>query len=151
MRKINWEEKLSDTDIEWLRNAGHMSEEQIAAHQDQFDAKVPDAGTPDDPTTLSALDASSSASTPAETGDGPRRVDPTQADPQDQGPLDDYDSWSKADLEAEVSNRNAIEGTSDVEVVGTGSNGNVTKADLIKGLRLWDAENPEEDDEDGEG
>jgi len=145
MRKINWEQKLSDEDIAWLRNAGFMSEEQLANHQAQFDAEVPDAETPEDTVTRSALDASSSASTPADTGDGPKQVDPTQADPQDAGPEDDYDSWSKADLEAEVGNRNAIPDTSDVEVVGTGANGNVTKADLIKGLRLWDADNPEDE------
>lgn len=142
MRKLNFEEKFSDEDIAWLRAAGHWSEEQIAAHQEQFDADVPDAETPDDPATRSALDATSRASTPAETGDGPVLVDPTQADPRD-GETDDYDSWSVAELKTEVDNRNAIEGTSDVQVEGTGKNGAVTKADLVKGLRLWDAENPE--------
>jgi len=143
MRKLDLTNKLSDEDITWLRAAGHWSEEQIATHQAQFDAEVPDPETPDDPATRSALDASSSAATPADTGDGPRRVDPTEADPQGAGAEDDYETWTKADLENEVSARNADPDTTDVEVVGTGSNGNVTKADLIKGLRLWDQDNPE--------
>jgi len=141
MRKIDWEQKLSDEDIEWLRAAGFMSEEQIAQHQDQFDAKVPEPEIPDDPATRSALDASSRANTSAETGDGPRLVDPTQADPQDEE-QDDYDQWTAAELRDEVNVRNDDENTGPVTVEGTGKGGAVTKADLIKGLRLWDAENP---------
>lgn len=141
MRKINWDEKLSDDDIVWLRNAGFMSEEQIATHQAQFDADVPDPEIPEDEATRSAL-SGESAVTPAETGDGPLLVDPTQADPQ-AGEQDDYDQWSVSELKAEVDARNGIPDTSDVEVEGTGKSGAVTKADLIKGLRLWDAENPQ--------
>jgi hypothetical protein len=145
MRKINWDEKLSGEDIEWLRSAGHVSEEQIAAHQAQFDAEVPDAEVPEDETTLSALDPTSSAATPANTGDGVKKVDPTLADPQD-AIEDDYEQWTVKELNDEVEARNAIPDTGEVTVEGTGSNGKVTKADLIKGLRLWDAENPTAED-----
>ena len=135
MRKLNWDEKLSDEDIVWLRNAGHVSEEQIAAHQAQFDAEVPDPEVPEDLVTRSALDPTARAHTPAETGDGPVQVDPTQADPQDETE-DDYDEWSAADLKNEVSARNAIEGTSEVEVVGTGKNGALTKSSYVKASAL---------------
>ena len=142
MRKINWEQKLSDEDIVWLRAAGHVSEEQIARHQEQFDAKVPDPETPVDETTQSALNPAARANTPAETGDGPVQVDPTQADPQ--APVeDDYNNWSVPELKDEVAARNGIQDAGDVEVVGTGKNGAITKSDYIKGLRLWDAENPD--------
>lgn len=143
MRKINWDDKLSDEDIVWLRAAGFKTEDQIAAHQAQFDAQVPDAEVPDDEATQSALDPNSRANTPAGTGDGPMQVDPTQADPPP-SVEDDYDTWNVADLKDEVDTRNSMPDTGQVEVSGTGKNGSVTKADLIKGLRLWDAENPQD-------
>jgi hypothetical protein len=144
MRKINWDDKLTDEDIVWLRNAGHMSEEQIATHQAQFDADVPDLEAPEDEATRSALSAAP-AVTSSKTGDGPLLVDPRAEDPQD-GEPDDYDQWSVAELKAEVDARNGLADTSDVEVEGTGKSGAITKSDLIKGLRLWDAENPQTED-----
>jgi hypothetical protein len=141
MRSIDWSKKLSDEDIVWLRNAGHMSEDQIATHQAQFDAKVPEPEIPDDTGTRSALDASS-ALEPAQQGDGPMLVDPRNGDGSEDE-TDDYDQWSVSELKAEVDARNGLEGTSEVTIEGTGSNGKATKADLIKGLRLWDAENPQ--------
>jgi len=140
MRKLNWDEKLSDDDVAWVRAAGIRTEEQIAAHQAQFDAEVPEIEVPEDTATQSALDPNARANTPAETGDGPIKIDPTQADPQVE---DDYDTWTVSDLKEEVETRNTMADTPQVEVIGTGKNGSVTKSDLIKGLRLWDSENPE--------
>jgi hypothetical protein len=143
MRQINWDDKLSDEDIAWLRTTGIVGiEDRIARHQEQYDAQVPEDEVPDDEVTQSALDAQSRANTPAETGDGPVQVDPTQADPQGEFE-DDYDEWTLPSLKSEVKIRNDMEGTGQVEIVGTGTNGAQTKADIIKGLRLWDAENPE--------
>lgn len=142
MRKINWDEKLSDDDIAWLRQAGFKTEEQLAAHQAQFDAEIPEPEIPEDTLTASALDPNARASTPLETGDGPQLVDPRQEDPPPDND-DDYESWSMTELSAEVTARNKLPDTSQVEVTGTGTNGARTKADLVKGLRLWDRENPE--------
>lgn len=149
MRKIKWDEKLSPDDITWLRQAGFMSEERIATHQAQFDATVPDPETPDDTLTRDALDPTARVAERAEgTGGGsPVLVDPTgSGDPgsdetEDVEP-DDYDQWKVAELETEVTARNKMPDTTTVTVEGTGSNGHVTKGDLIKGLRLWDQENP---------
>lgn len=154
MRKIDWDKELSEEDIAWLRQAGIVGmEERIVRHQEQFDADVPDVEIPSDTVTVSADDATGRANRPTgvETG-GPIKVDPTQADPQqdeddedDEG--DDYDTWPVADLEQEVTARNDLANDSDgkigsVEVHGTGKDGRLLKADLIKGLRLWDVENP---------
>lgn len=145
MRQIDWDKKLSDDDIAWLRQAGSIrSEDQIVQHQAQFDAEVPDPEIPEDTLTQSVIDPNSRATVPAETGDGPTLVDPTQEDPpgDDNDTDDDYDQWTVKELSDQISARNAIEGRStDVEVTGTGKNGAVTKADYIKGLRLWDSEN----------
>lgn len=145
MRKIDWDKKLSQDDIAWLRQAGFMSEERIAAHQSQFDAEVPDPDVPDDEATRSALDAQARLANPVEgTGNGsPVLVDPTAGDASTSETGDDYDQWKVAELDAEVQARNEMTETSQVEVTGTGQNGNITKQDLIKGLRLWDRENPD--------
>lgn len=143
MRKINWDEKLSDADIAWLRQAGFMSEERIANHQAQFDADVPDDEVPNDALTRDALNPGARVATPVEgTGAGsPALVDPTEEVPaDDEG--DDYESWKVSDLDDEIKARNQIEGATPVEVVGTGSGGNVTKPDLVKAMRLWDDQNP---------
>lgn len=145
MRKLNYDKPFSDEDIAWLRQAGSvMSEEQIQRHQAQYDAQVPEDEIPEDEATRSALDPQANAATPTGQQNGPLLIDPTQADPppvDDEG--DDYDSWKIPELEAEVKARNELENTTQVEITGTGSQGKVTKADLVKGLRLWDAENPE--------
>jgi hypothetical protein len=141
MRSIDWGKKLGDEDIAWLRNAGHMSEEQIARHQEQFDAKVPEPEVPEDPATRSALSADPAVERVPQ-GDGPLLVDPRDGNGvEDEG--DDYDQWTVQELKDEVEARNAIDGTTDVTVEGPGANGKTTKADLVKGLRLWDAENPQ--------
>lgn len=149
MRKIDWEQELSDEDILWLRNSGQLGmEERIAAHQKQFGADVPPLETEDDVLTASALDASARASTPVDNdgSSGPVLVDPTQADPQseeDEVEAEDYDSWKVAELQAEIKARNEMDNTSDVQVIPTGQDGKTLKVDLVKGLRLWDQENPD--------
>lgn len=143
MRQINWDKPLSEEDVVWLRQSGQPDvEDRIQRHQEKFDADVPEAEVPaEDSVTNSALDPQARIGEPAATGDGARLVDPTEGDaPSDED--DDYDQWSKADLEAEVAARNTLPDTSEVVIEGTGSNGNITKPDLIKGLRLWDQENP---------
>jgi hypothetical protein len=55
----------------------------------------------------------------------------------------DYTKWPVKELEDEVAARNAMKDTTKVDVVGTGKDGAVRKADLVKGLRLWDQENPD--------
>lgn len=148
-RNIDWTGPLSEDDVLWLRNSGQPGmEERIATHQAQYDAEVPEAETGDDLLTASVLDPTARASVPVENpaASGATLVDPTKADPQDADLTDDYDDWTVAELESEVSDRNEIAGdredVSEVVVEGTGKNGAVRKPDLIKGLRLWDQEHP---------
>lgn len=145
MRKMDWEKPLSEEDIAWLRQAGFMSEERIAAHQAQFDKEVPEVDAPEDELTRSALDAAARVAEQIESDGAPVRVVPEQQDPAATGGdfEDDYDSWKKSELEAEVTARNAMPDTTEVTVEGTGKDGAVLKEDLVKGLRLWDNENPD--------
>ena len=124
--------------------------ERAERHQERMNAPVPDDEVVDDSLTRSALDPTARVADMSpgrsETG-APQLVDPTRTENASEGDDgdeegDDYDSWSKSELENEVTARDALEGTSDVSVVGTGNNGNVLKPDLVKGLRLWDQENP---------
>lgn len=144
MRKIDWEKSLSDEDIAWLRQAGFMSEERLAAHQAQFDKEVPDPEVPEDELTRSALDPQARVADQVESDGAPVRVIPENQDPvEDSGEeADDYDQWKKPELEAEVKARNELPDTTEVTVEGTGKDGAVLKEDLVKGLRLWDNENP---------
>lgn len=144
MRKLNWDEALSDEDVAWLRTTGQPGmEERIVAHQAQFDAQVPEEEVLGDEVSKSALDPSARLGDPAATGDGPLFVDPTQNDEVIEDiEGDDYENWPKADLEAEVKARNELPDTTEVSVDGTGKDSAVLKADLVKGLRLWDQENP---------
>lgn len=146
MRKIDWDNELSEEDIAFLRQTGIVGiEDRISKHQEQFGGVVPEDQSGDDGVTRSALDPQAGADSlvpPSEGQTVPTKVDPTKADPPGDDEPDDYDTWSKDDLEAEVIARNAMENTTDVEVVATGKNGAVLKADMIKGLRLWDSENP---------
>jgi hypothetical protein len=143
MRKIDWEQALSPEDISWLRTTGQPGmEERIQAHQAQFDAEVPEEEIPEDTVTRSALDPSARSSTPAVTGDGPLLIDPTAGAGDEDEISDDYDKWTAKELEDEVSARDNMENTSLVTVTGTGKDGKVLKADMVKGLRLWDQENP---------
>lgn len=136
MRPINWDKALSDEDVAWLRSSGMYSvEERIRENQERFNKEYEKPESGDDEVTRSALDPSARTADPADNAVFP--TEPTDA-PAD----DDYDSWKVAELEEEVKARNDLENTSEVVVEGTGQHGNVTKADLIKGLRQWDRENP---------
>lgn len=144
MRSINWDGPLSEEDVVWLHTTGQPGmEERIARHQAQFDAEVPEVEVPSDELSKSALDPTARSGELVESAGGPKLVDPTQADPvTDEDEEDDYDTWTKPDLEAEVSARNGLDNRkTDVTVVGTGKDGAVLKADMVKGLRLWDQEN----------
>lgn len=150
MRKLNWDEPLSDEDFAWIRQSGIPGlEDRAVRHQERFKADVPDpSDTPEDILTRSALDPQGRVAdrVPEFSQLGaPQLVDPTKSDEDndesDEGD-DDYDSWSKQDLENEVGARDAMPDTTMVTVEGTGKDGNVLKPDLIKGLRLWDQENP---------
>lgn len=151
MRQIDWSKELSEDDMVWLRQTGIPGvEDRITKHQEQYGAPVQDPEVPNDTVTRSALDPNAGADAATNLGTGPQKVDPREADPQevDEDEPDDYDTWSKVELDNEVTARNDLANKSDgtvsgVEVVGTGSNGAVKKEDLVKGLRLWDRENPD--------
>lgn len=135
MRPINWDKPLSEEDVAWLRSSGMYGvEERIRANREQFDKQYSEPESADDELTRSALDPTARTADAADNA-----VFPT--DPTDH-PEDDYDQWKVAELEAEVKARDDMENTSNVLVEGTGQHGNVTKPDLIKGLRQWDRENP---------
>lgn len=137
MRAINWDKPLSREDVTWLRSSGMYSvEERIRANGEQFNKEYADAEAGTDEATQSALDPTSRTGQLADNAVTP--VDPTEEPPAD----DDYESWKVQELEDEVKARNDLADTTEVTVVGTGTNGNTTKPDLIKGLRLWDQENP---------
>lgn len=134
MRKIDWSGPLSPEDVAFLVQAGIPGmEERVKAHQalhggESFDAAAPDTATQFvGPRGLVDADIL-----------GGGDIEEEEAEPDD-----DYDDWTKLDLDNEVTARNAIEGTTPVEVVGTGKDGNVLKPDLIKALRVWDQMNPE--------
>lgn len=147
MRKLNWEKPFSDDDFAWIAQSGIPGlAERAQRHQERMGAEVPEVEVPEDTLTQSALDPQGRTATPVD-HTGPQLVDPTK--PVDDAPPieeddegDDYDSWSKADLDSEVSARNSLPDTSEVTVIGTGANGGIRKEDLVKGLRLWDQENP---------
>lgn len=152
MRKLNWEKPFSDDDFAWVIQSGIPGLiERAEANQKRLGAKVPKTDTPEDTLTQSALDPHGRTATQVpEIGQlgAPQLVDPTakpavEEVPEGTDEADDYDSWSKSDLEQEVTARNGLADTSQVQVHGTGKNGNILTTDLVKGLRLWDQENPE--------
>lgn len=152
MRKIDFDKPFGEDDVAWLRQAGFLSEELIERHQARFDAGVPEIEIKPDTVTQSALDPSARGRGEPVPGDShPVNVTPEApkaGDAVDDGDedADDYDSWKIGELRDEVEARNEIaknrEGVTRVEPVGTGKDGAVVKADVIKALRVWDAENP---------
>jgi hypothetical protein len=153
MRKIDFEKPFSEEDVTWLRQSAVLSEEAIARHQAQFDAKVPKVEETKDTVTQSALDpqarlrgefvGSESAAINISPDLGVQAGDAIVEESEND---DDYDAWKVRELEAEVEARNKLAEDRDdvtmVEVTGTGTGGAVRKPDLIKGLRIWDDENP---------
>jgi hypothetical protein len=152
MRKLDHDKAYSEDDIWFIRQAGWPnSEELIARNAEQFGIEVPEVEGHDPAIPVVGSEAAAGTFIPPDPATSAvRLIDPMDPDgtksegeevADDDG--DDYDTWTKPDLEGEVSARNDLADTSDVVVVGTGRDGNVVKADLIKGLRLWDIDNPE--------
>lgn len=146
MRNIDWSKKISPEDIAWLRQSGipyvgpMRTEDAIQDNAKRFKFTAPEEEIQADTVTRSVLDPSGRASegvvatsetidrSPAESGNG-----------ESEG--DEYDQMSVTDLVSVVRDRNQkaeTNGTPHVEVVGTGTEGKVRKADLVKGLRLHD-------------
>lgn len=148
MRKIDWNAVLSDEDVAWVRQAGFLSEERIAHHQAQFDAEVPPVEAEEDTVVRSALDPDARVFDRVNVESGPIDnslpivTDPVPEDDEDEEELD-YDKWKISELEDEIAARNEMADTTSVSVTGTGKDGKIVKADLVKGLRLWDDENPD--------
>lgn len=133
-----YERAMTDDEKAWLRTWGQH--DLIRANEEEFSGgakeEVPSG---DDPTTKSVLNPNADQRVVTE-------VLPDPEEPEAEEELDDYDEWTKAELEAEVAKRNADPENADhqVEVTGTGRNGSVLKEDLIKGLRVWDQESDTE-------
>lgn len=143
MRKIDWEQKLSDEDIFWLRTTGQPGmEERIKAHQAQFDADVPEEDIPEDTVTRSALDPTARTGERAVFGDGPLLVDPTAGNGVKADESEDYANWKVSELQDEIKARNEMPNTSNVVIEPSGDGGKTLKKDLANGLRAWDKENP---------
>lgn len=145
MRKIDWDKPLSEKDKVWLRQSGIAGvEDRIRANEEEHGEEPSTVDIPPDPLTRSALDPE------AVQGRRPSEAPPSGAPSDVQGigaPVevdDDYDEWSKADLEDEINKRNADPDNNDkIEVTGTGARGAVTNADRVAALRAWDRAHPE--------
>lgn len=150
MRQIDWSKKLSPEDVQWVRASGMYDvERMLAENAEKFGTEVPES--PADEATRSAMDAAARSGEPMP-GGVVTKVDPSQSGDTEEPPVediegDDYETWTKDDLSNEVDARNALaakeQSVSEVTVEGTGKDGAVLKADLVKGLRLWDQENPD--------
>jgi len=139
MRQIDWDSKLSDEDVAWLRQAGirfgpngQAIEDAIRENQGREYVEVEET---DDPVLRSALDPAAGAGVPfANLSEEEQRAaldarSTVESDDED----DDYDQWTKAELEDEAAKR-------DLDVTGTGKNGNVLVTDLVTALRADDRE-----------
>lgn len=145
MRKINWEgnEPLSEEDMRFIVQAGVPGWiERAERHQARFDQPMIDTSGGVDEATRYADDPAARTAEQVPSSGAPVLVTP-DAPPPPAEVEDDYEEWKVADLETEVANRNELPNTGQVTVVGTGRDGKVLKGDLIKGLRLWDQDNPE--------
>lgn len=134
MRKINWDGPLSREDLAFLSQAGIPGmDEKVRMHQAQFEGAESFPAPPSDSATQVIGGVVVADPVVEETSDVEETPD---------APDDDYDDWTKGDLETEIHARNQIEGAENVEVIGTGANGNVKREDMIKALRVWDQTNP---------
>lgn len=151
MRKIDWEGLVSEEDADWYRTTGAPgAEDRIRQNRETYGQDYTPPEVPENPAIQSADDPNARAKgTPVDSPGGPQLIDPREQGKVEEVEEDDYDTWSKTDLEKEVDARTKLaeqrEDVTPVTVVGTGSGGNITKADLIKGLRVWDQENPEDE------
>lgn len=129
-----FDQALTDDQKAWLRSWGQY--DLIRANEEEYSGGAQEEiPTGDDPYTKSALDPDADQ----------RSVMPDPTSDEDEE-ADDYDEWTKAELEAEVAKRNEDPENADSQVVvtGTGKGGAILKEDLIKGLRVWDQENDTE-------
>jgi hypothetical protein len=145
MRKLEWggDKPFSEEDMRFIVQAGVPGWiERAEAHQARFNKEMPDLTVGGDTLTKYADDPTARVAELVESQGAPVLVDPTAKPPED-SEGDDYDEWKVADLETEVRARNEMPDTSEVVIEGTGRDGKVLKADLVKGLRLWDQDNPQ--------
>jgi len=134
MRQIDWDSKLSEEDVAWLRQSGMRFgpsgrdiEDEIRDNLGRSYAEPEDG--PEDPATKSALDPAATAGVPfASLSEEEQRARLNAgAVVDDEG--DDYDTWTKADLTAEIEARNSDLGD-DAKMSTSG-----TKPELIARLR----------------
>jgi hypothetical protein len=117
-----WDRELNDDEKQWLRDRDQHA--LIATNAEEYGGEVPEE-LPTEPTaspqTKSALD-------PHATG----TVTPEVLPVPEGGPVDDYDEWKVKELQAEADKRGVDYAPTD------------RKADLIRSLRAWDAEHPDD-------
>lgn len=155
MRKIDWEKPLSDEDIAWLRQSGMFNiEERIQRHQESFGKDVESEDVQSDPATRSALDPLARVADLVDSHGGPINTTPEPGSVQagdavleSEDESDDYANWKVSELTSEIDARNDLatkrDDVTEVKIEATGKDDKVLKADLVKGLRLWDQENPD--------
>lgn len=162
MRKMDHTKAYSPEDIAFLRQMGvPYAEDWIRQNAETHGYDPDQPNTPDDTLTKPVIGPEGAVGNGAPVIDpatgAPRLVDPTNPEAtigsaeSESNMDDDYDRWKMPELQADVAARNEMPDTTQVEVIGTGQNGTVLKADLIAGLRKWDRENPDalkDDDED---
>lgn len=118
---------LSEEDKEWLRARGW-------GNRIPGEAQAPPPGVVLDPNAtgeelLAATPNTGTATRPA------NMVVESVPGASDTYTPEDYASWKSADLEAEVNDRNKARGEDDqIQVQGSGKDGNVVKADLVGAL-----------------
>lgn len=147
MRKIDHGKLYSEKDVWFIRQAGFPNgEDMIRMNAEEFGGTVTEPETPSDQLTKPVLGTEAGVVITPEGVDSAtsaaRLVVPVEPQPDVELPPDDYEQWKVDELDEEVTARNNLENTTNVEVVGSGKDGKVLKADLVKGLRLWDQENP---------
>jgi hypothetical protein len=151
MRKIDHTKRYSAEDIAFLRQMGvPYANDWIARNAEEHGYDPNQSEVPEDTVSRTVIGAEGGVGNGAPVIDpatgAPRLVDPTNPEDVIGGKSedvdDDYDKWTVAELEADVKARNEMPDTTEVQIVGTGKDGKVIKTDLIKGLRLWDADNP---------
>lgn len=133
MRQIDWDKRLSDQDVQWLRSSGMRfgpnNQPMEDAIRDNLAGSYEEpSGSGDDPS-RSVLDTTAAGAQPfASLSEEEQR---TRLTPELEPADDDYDKWPKAELVAEIEERNSSENKS-MSTSGT-------KAELVARLREDDA------------